>query len=547
MNIFKSEQWEIIEAGDGIAGLKMARSERPDLICLDVILPGLSGFEVCHKIRRDPLISSVPILMVTSLTKKEDVVKGLKSGANDYIVKPFSHLEVLARVKASLDTKMIMKDLEERSSSFQLAWEVLEATTSTLDIRQVLFSIVEKAALVLKANRCSIITVEKQGPGDEAPLSGQVLASHDDPEIGGINIHLEKYPEILRAFETGEYVLIENIQNDPIMESVRDRISSLGDQSIMAVPLSFRGEVLGALLLRTTRDGIPFSREDITMARLIAGASSNALRNAYLFERIELKNERLLNLNEELKRANIELENLSKMKSDFVSMVSHELRTPLTSIIGFSELLAEEHVGELTGDQEDYIRQILRKSKDLLTLINDLLDSGSLETGKIAMRFREIELNPIISSVLSSTRHVTDVQPVVNPLIPDDLPSFEADAEKVTQVLTNLVTNALKFSPPGSPVDIRAGTIMGRRESDKADLIHISVVDRGMGIHEDHRDLVFERFFQVEQGTARSHRGAGLGLYITKSFVELHGGKIWVESTLGEGATFHFTLPLSQA
>jgi signal transduction histidine kinase len=142
---------------------------------------------------------------------------------------------------------------------------------------------------------------------------------------------------------------------------------------------------------------------------------------------------------------------------------------------------------------------------------------------------------------------VTESLPVINTHIPRDLPVFEADSDKITQVLTNLVTNALKFSPPGSPVDIIAAKIRGRRESDHGDLIQISVKDRGIGIPEDEKQRIFDQFIQVQQGSSRSFQGAGLGLFICRSFVELHGGKIWVDSTIGEGSTFHFTIPMKQS
>ena len=145
-----------------------------------------------------------------------------------------------------------------------------------------------------------------------------------------------------------------------------------------------------------------------------------------------------------------------------------------------------------------------------------------------------------------STRHVTEAPPVINVALPDDLIPFEADPDKLTQVLTNLVSNALKFSGPGSPVDITAKVIKGRRETDAGDLIQVSVADRGIGIPENLRQKIFEQFFQIETGTSRKYRGAGLGLYICKSFVEMHGGKIWVESVPDKGSTFHFTIPIKQ-
>lgn len=546
-NIFHNEGYQVEEAADGIKGLEKAIADPPDLICLDIILPGLSGYEVCRSVKQDKSGASIPILMITSLTKREDIVKGLKSGATDYITKPFSPVEVLARVKVNLDHRFAVKQLLERSGRFELACDVLETTTSSLELKQVLYHLVSKTAEFLDCERCSIISVEGNW-GDEGDIPvGRLLVSHDDPNVPELKIDLIKYPEILKSFRTGEVVIVEDVLNDPLMEEVKEKILDLPFRSVMALPLAFRGEILGAMLLRATRADTGFSEEEIIMARIIAGASTNALRNAALYERLTRKNEALERMNEELSIANHELENLSQAKSDFVSMVSHELRTPLTSIIGFSELLAEAHMGELTDEQDEYIRQILRKGKDLLALINDLLDAGRLETGKLAMRYQEVKLENALLAVRSSTRHVTESLPIINTHIPADLPTFEGDADKITQILTNLVTNALKFSPSGSPVDIIASKIRGRRESDRGDLIQISVKDRGIGIREEDRQRIFDQFVQVQQGSSRSFQGAGLGLYICRSFVELHGGKIWVESTLGEGSTFHFTIPIKQS
>jgi signal transduction histidine kinase/DNA-binding response OmpR family regulator len=546
-NIFSNEGYLIREATDGIKGLETALIEPPDLICHDVILPGLSGYEVCRSIRQEAAGANIPILMITSLTKREDIVKGLKSGATDYITKPFSSVEVLARVKVNLDHRFAIKELLERSGRFELACDVLETTTSSLDLKQVLFHLVSKTAEFLDGDRCSIISVEGSWGNDEDIPTGRLLVSHEDPNVPELTIDLVKYPEILKSFRTGEVVVVEDVLNDPLMEDVKENMTDLPFRSVMALPLAFRGEILGAMLLRATRAETGFTHDEIVMARIIAGASTNALRNAALYQRIAKKNEALERMNEELSIANQELENLSLAKSDFVSMVSHELRTPLTSIIGFSELLAEAHIGELSKEQEEYIRQILRKGKDLLSLINDLLDTGRLESGKLALRYREVDLEDVILSVRSSTRHVTESLPTINTHIPEDLPSFEGDTPKITQVLTNLVTNALKFSPPGSPVDIIARKIPGRRESDRGNLIQISVKDRGIGIPEEERQRIFDQFIQVQQGSSRTFQGAGLGLYICKSFVELHGGKIWVDSNVGEGSTFHFTIPIKQS
>jgi signal transduction histidine kinase/DNA-binding NarL/FixJ family response regulator len=546
VNIFQGKGYSVSIAEDGVAGLEILRKEKPDLVCLDIILPRLSGYEVCRTVRKDPEISSTPILMITSLGKKEDIIKGLKSGATDYISKPFTPAEVLARVKVNLEQKFFLDHLKDRTRKFRLAYEVLETTTASLDLKQILYILVEKTAAVLKAERCSILVVEGQWDADQSDLKGTVLVSHEDPNMTEISIELAKYPEVIKAFRTGSLVIVEDVQSDPIMENVRSLVESLGYQSILAAPLTYRGEIMGALLLRSARKGKSFSEEEVAIVRVIAGASTNALKNACLFEKLESRSQRLERINEQLVKANQELEWLSNIKSEFVSTVSHELRTPLTSIIGFSELLSEEQVGPLTREQKDYASQILRKGKDLLALINDILDTGRIEAGKIACRFKTMRLQDAINEAISSTRHIIESEPMIKIDLMENLPEIEADPDKVTQILINLLGNALKFSPPDSPVFIRAKCIEGRRESDQSDLVQISVEDRGMGIPEDAQLKVFDQFFQVDQGAARSYPGAGLGLYIARSMAELHGGKIWLESIHGKGSIFHFTLPIKQ-
>ena len=546
-NIFENEGYTVSVGSDGVEGLEKILGEAPDLVILDVVLPRLSGFEVCRSVRKNRSVSSIPILIITSLDRKENIIKGLKSGANDYIPKPFNPAEVLARARVNLEQKFFLDKLKDRTSKFRLAYEVLETTTSLLDLKRILFVLVEKTAVALKAERCSIVVVENEWDEESSGMKGRVLVSHEDPNLHEISIDLSRYPEILKAFSTGKVVLVEDVATDPLMKDVREMVAPLGYQSILAAPLSFRGEVMGALLLRSARSGRSFSEEEIAIARVIAGASTNALKNASLYEALEDRTRRAEKLNEELLRTNQELERLSKVKSEFVSTVSHELRTPLTSIIGFSELMAEEQAGPLTREQKEYTRQILRKGKDLLALINDILDTGRLDAGRIACRFRMVNLRDVMNNVLSSTRHVTGAKPLIQMELPDDLPEIEADPDKVAQILTNLTTNALKFSPGGSPVVISARLLEGRRENDKSDLVRISVTDQGIGITEENLEKVFERFFQIDQGATRSRTGAGLGLFISKSLVELHGGKIWAESIHGKGSTFHFTLSLSQA
>jgi signal transduction histidine kinase len=542
--IISGEGYAVREASDGAEGLELIRKEGPDLVLLDIILPRLSGYEVCQALRRDPAFSSLPILMVTSLERKEDIVKGLKSGATDYITKPYHPVELLARVQVHLDRKRLFDRLDLQTRHIQLAYEVLEATTSSLDLRQVLFLLVQRSAGALGSDRVSIIALEN-GSG-QGPSRGRVLVSHEDPNLSELVLDLAKYPELVKAYRTGKTVQVDDIACDPLMESHRETIAPLGFRSLLAIPLAYRGEVLGALLLRSSRHGSTYTPDDMAVARIIASASANALKNASLFTALEAKTAGIEKANEQLLAVNSELARLHQVKNEFLSMVSHELRTPLTTIIGFSELLQEEQVGALTQKQKEFAHQIFLKGKALLAMINDLLETDRIESGKLVARHRPVKVREMLAGALQANRYVSttprdfilDVEP--------SLPEVEADPEKVGQVLANLIGNAAKFSPPHSTITLSARRLQGRRDTDKGDFVRITVSDTGLGIPPEHHQRVFEQFYQVEQGASRSHGGTGLGLHIAKAMVELHRGRIWVESEAGKGSHFHFTLPVKQ-
>lgn len=533
---------QVLTASDGVNGLELARRERPDLAIVDVILPRMSGYELCLELQRDPSLVNLPILMASTLDTREDICRGLQAGASDYLRKPVDPEELRCRVATHLSRKRLLDAARERGRHLQLAYEVLEATTSSLDLRQVLLLLVERVARELGSDRCSIILVEGT-VGTEVPR-GRVVVSHEDPQLTELGLDLAKYPEVLKAWRTGQLVQVDDVADDPLMREFKEVILPLGFRSLLAVPLAYRGEVMGALLLRSSRHGSTFSSEDLALVRIIASASSNALKNAALFSALETRSTALERANHKLTAVNEELERLSRARAEFLAHVSHELRTPLTTIIGFSELMHEGQVGEMEPRQHEFAHQILLKGKTLLALINDLLETGRIEGGKLVLRVKSVPVKELLETAVAANRYIgTTAREYVVDIEPG-LPPLEADAEKVGQVLANLLGNAAKFSPEGTPVRVEVRRLHGRRDSDSGDLLRFAVADSGIGISSEHQGHIFDPFFQVEQGAARSRPGTGLGLHIAKSLVELHGGRIWVESEPGKGSTFFFTLPL---
>jgi signal transduction histidine kinase len=216
--------------------------------------------------------------------------------------------------------------------------------------------------------------------------------------------------------------------------------------------------------------------------------------------------------------------------------MSHELRTPLNAVIGFSEVLAEGMFGELNDKQAEYLTDILESGRHLLSLINDILDLSKVEAGRMELDWSEFDLPSAIDTALLLVRERATRKGIeVGRAVDEHLGIVSADERKVKQVLLNLLSNAVKFTPDGGRIDVRAGVRDGAAE--------IAVTDTGVGIAPADQEAVFEEFRQVG-ASAKRVEGTGLGLALSRKFVELHGGRIWVASELGRGSTFTFTLPL---
>ena len=242
----------------------------------------------------------------------------------------------------------------------------------------------------------------------------------------------------------------------------------------------------------------------------------------------------------EKKRYEQRLKELDKMKSAFVSNVSHELRTPLTAIKASADNMLDRLIGDLNGKQVGYLTRIKSNSDRLARLINDLLDLSTIEAGKIDLRPTKLSLVTLVKEAAESLRPVA-VEKLINLTVMSADPGVIAwaDRDKVIQVLMNLIGNALKFTPAGGKVTIAV-------TKNSAAWMQISVTDTGPGIPAEEVNKVFGRFYQIGQAGTQKTQGTGLGLAISKALVEMHGGKIWVESAAGKGSTFSFTLPAEQ-
>ncbi len=323
-----------------------------------------------------------------------------------------------------------------------------------------------------------------------------------------------------RLIATRESISIADIQLDAELYEKSPTVKATRAHSILGVPVRSDDRTLGAFVLARV-DVRPFSDRDMQLAETFADQAAIAIKNVALFNEIQQKSR--------------ELEIANRHKSEFLANMSHELRTPLNAVIGFSEVLAQGIFGEVNEKQKEYLEDILSSGKHLLSLINDILDLSKIEAGRMELEPTIFSLSNALDSGLMivrerAARHGIGLRAVV----PDDLPSVYADERKVKQILFNLLTNAVKFTPDGGRIEVRV-------RAENGDAV-IEVQDNGIGIAPADQARIFQEFQQV--GRERSREGTGLGLTLTKRFVELHGGRIWVESKPGKGSTFSFTLPL---
>jgi two-component system, NarL family, sensor histidine kinase BarA len=250
--------------------------------------------------------------------------------------------------------------------------------------------------------------------------------------------------------------------------------------------------------------------------------------------------------NARLSRAVARLEELDRLKSNFLATMSHELRTPLTSVIGYAEMMAEGLAGPVTCDQKEYLTTILGKADQLLGLITAVLDVSSLESGQLALERTTLSLADLVASELATFAPQAGRRGIAIQLDACADAVVVGDRRKIRQVVSSLVSNAVKFTPDRGKVGValrRGPLAVHEAERDEPTAIQLVVSDSGIGISRDQVAKIFEPFFQVDSSSTRAFGGTGLGLTLAKAYVEAHGGRIWVDTTPGQGSTFTATFP----
>ena len=317
---------------------------------------------------------------------------------------------------------------------------------------------------------------------------------------------------------------LESTQPQQISVQTESEDSILpGAHTQIVIPIRREGNVIGLLLLESTSD----SQQDVAFLNRLSDHAAIAISNAQLYKEVQQANE---------------------AKSEFVSFVAHELKNPMTSIKGYTELLAGGAVGEINDMQSNFLHTIRSNVERMSTLVSDLNDNSKIEAGRLRLDYKAVDVSEVVDEVVRSTnRQIEEKKQELLIEVPDSLPHIWADHTRVSQVLTNLVSNAYKYTPEEGKIILGAKVSPNRWDpAGAAQVVHIWVQDDGIGIGEEDQKRIFAKFFRSEDQKAREAPGTGLGLNITKSLVEMQGGKIWFESKFREGTTFHFTVPVAE-
>ena len=378
-SFLKDFGFDVISAVDPVLGLKLLSKKSPQLVILDVMMPGMDGFEVCRQLKNESPAISVPIIFLSASGSLDDIVKAFSMGAVDYITKPYQAEEILARVSTHLAFDAMKKKIEAQ------------------------------------------------------------------------NVKLA---------------------------------------------------------------------EEVAARKKMTSALSKAKQDA--------------------EAANI-------AKSEFLASMSHELRTPLNHIIGFSEILVDKHFGKLNETQEEYLNDILNSGRHLLSLINDILNISRVESGKMELSLSQFDPQFLLSECTNIIKEKATKQDITVESMVENIPHLiQADERKLKQVLYNLLANAVKFSPQGGKIELKAERIKDMLGAMGSEIIRISVSDNGIGITAGDMEHIFGAFERSKHITKGNYNGTGLGLYLSRQIIELHGGRIWAESDgLGKGSTFMFEIPVS--
>ena len=408
-----------------------------------------------------------------------------------------------------------IRELSHRISGLERLIKLSQVLNSTLELAPLLDMIIQIATELTDTAAASIMLVDKETRELRfAAVTGQRSAS------------IKPFPVPLEGSIAGTVaaenkpLLIRDARNDPRWYQEVDKATGFVTRSIMAVPLQVRGRVIGVLEALNKQGDSEMTWEDVQILTTLANQAAIAVENARLVA--------------ELHVAYDELNELDRMKTDFISIAAHELRTPLSVILGYAMFLKDD----ASGTMKEQVDIVLQSAMHLRSLIDDMLNLRQVDQGEATLELEMVPLQDLVTTAVDEIRSISEAKGLELTLsLPEERLMIEADRNKMTIVLLNLLSNAVKFTGSGGTIGVRVGGDSHQR--------WFTVWDSGIGIAQENLQRIFDRFYQVESSLARHYEGMGLGLPIAREMVELHHGHITVESMPGKGSAFTVTIPVA--
>jgi signal transduction histidine kinase/CheY-like chemotaxis protein len=496
--------------------------EHFDLLLTDIKMPGMSGLDLAHAAReQDPTIA---IIIMTGFASFENIHQSVRQGIADFLSKPFELEQLRLAVEQALHKRTLLQN-NFRLRAFEKLLDSSEQLTSTLELAEVATMLLHitlqqsgcRAGFVLKAEEQQVTEIVAA-----APAAAQLLPA--------------AYDIVQHAVEQRQYVVHGDVP-----------LCQLGGQAFCAalvIGLRAQGDVHGVLVLCDVVEQIPSSGqlEEIVLLANHAGA---AFRNALLYQQLGDAYQRL--------------QELDQLKSEFISIASHELRTPLSIVLGYALMLRDKSDGE----HREYAQRVMEGGQRIKDIVDDMVSLRHLETGEAQLRLDHCSVSELVRSAIAQAQHDADErQQVLNAVVPETPVVFACDREKLLLILAHLISNAIKFTPKGGSITVRASlqtnvppasavvvtqTTPPAQRLDVAQWVVLDVEDTGIGVPKHEQARIFERFYQVADSLTRVHGGTGLGLAIVRELVSALGGLVWVVSDEQQGSTFTFALPYQPA
>jgi signal transduction histidine kinase len=414
--------------------------------------------------------------------------------------------------------EMRTRDLARSVEELKALGEISQAVNSTLDLETVLTSIVRHAVQLSKADAGTIYEFD-EAEGVFVPRINYGARAEFIDALHESKLRVGDRTVIGQATKKRAPEQVPDLADAP--DSPLPYVQQAGFRAVLAVPLLREDRLIGGLVVRRKAAG-EFPAAVVDLLQTFAAQSVLAFHNARLFREIEEKGR--------------ELEIANKHKSEFLANMSHELRTPLNAILGFTELILDNIYGKVPEKIQDVLERLEKNGRHLLNLINDVLDLSKIEAGQLTLSLNEYSMGELIQTVFTSVESLAAEKKLdLKVEVSKDLITGKGDEQRIAQVILNLVGNAIKFTDKGE-VKVEA-TVSN-------ETFLVSVYDTGPGLKEADQWKIFEEFHQADGSSTRKKGGTGLGLSISKKIIEMHGGRIWAESTLGKGSTFRFTLPV---